>query len=189
MLSSFLATLTCLAIPVTDPLEAPAVMTPGTPAVEVGIHVTSTSFRSRNFSNLTQLLVFAAEGCPEPVIVQLCPGQIVNYEFSPEALAGVVLEVVAKRDEHLSTSGAHSLSLPQGSVDMSLWTVPSKPRGITWRQVGAEMTDLPSSQSLMPPGSTWDDPTPGSLNAVHVPVAVPRISIGPGSVGEVYSPM
>lgn len=189
MLSSFLATLTCLAIPVADPLQTPAVMAPGTPAVEVGIHVTSTSFRSRNFSNLTQLLVFAAEGSPETVIVHLLPGETVTYEFSPEALAGVVLEVVTKRDAYLTTSGAHSLSLPQDSLDMSLWIVPAKPRGITWRQIGSEVTDLPSNQSLMPPGSTWDDPTPGTINATHVPVAVPRISIGPGSVGEIYTPM
>jgi hypothetical protein len=189
MLSSFLATLTCLAIPVTEPLEAPAVMTPGTPSVEVGIHVTSTSFRSRNFSNLTHYLVFAAEGSPESIIVQLLPGEVVTYEFSPEALAGVVLEVVATRDIHLTTSGAHSLSLPEGSVDMSLWTVPSKPRDIAWRQIGSEVTELPSDQSLMPPGSTWDDLTGGSQNATHVPVAVPRTSIGSGTVGEIYTPM
>jgi hypothetical protein len=189
MLSCFLATLTCLAIPVTDPLQAPAVMAPGTPAIEVGIHVTPTSFRSRNFSNLTQLLVFAAEGSPESVIVQLLPGEIVNYEFSPEALAGVVLEVVAVRDSFLTTSGAHSLSLPQGSVDMGLWTVPSRPRGITWRQLGTEATELPSDESVMPPGSTWEDPTPLTLNATHVPVALPKVMIGPGLPGEVYSPM
>ncbi|MFN0006652.1 MAG: hypothetical protein ACKVXR_01995 [Planctomycetota bacterium] len=189
MLSIYLATVTCLAIPVTDPLQAPAVMTPGTPAVEVGIHVTPTSFRGRNFSSLSHILVFAAEGSPEPVLVQLLPGQTVTYEFSPEALAGVVLEVVTRRDPYLTTSGAHSLSLPQGSNDMSLWTVYSKPRGITWRQIGMQATDLPSDQSLMPPGSTWNDPVPLSLNATHVPVALPKIMIGPGLPGEVYSPM
>jgi hypothetical protein len=189
MLSSFLATVTCLAIPVTDPLAMPAVMAQGTAQVEVGIYVTPTSFRSRNFSNLTQLLVFAAEGSSDPVVVQLLPGGIVQYEFSPEALAGVVLEVVAQRGSHLSTSGAHSLGLPLGSNDMSLWTVPASPRGITWMQVGLQATDLPSDQSLMPPGSTWDDPAPETLSATHVPVALPKIMIGPGLPGEVYSPM
>lgn len=189
MLSSFLATVTCLAIPVTDPLETSAVMYEGTAAVEVGIYVTPTSFRSRNFSNLTQLLVFAAEGSPDPVIVHLLPGGIVEYEFSPEALAGVVLEVVAERDTRLTTSGAHSLCLPQGSVDMSLWTVPESPRGITWMQIGCQATDLPSDQSLMPPGSTWEDPETDALSALHVPVAVPRTRIDLGlPVGD-YPPM
>jgi len=189
MLSSFLATVTCLAIPVTDPLETKPVMTDGTAAVEVGIYVTPTSFRSRNFSNLTQLLVFAAEGSPDPVIVQLLPGGIVEYQFSPEALAGVVVEVIAKRDDHLTTSGAHSLCLPQGAVDMSLWSVPGAPRGITWRQIGCEATDLPSDQSLLPSGSIWEEPEPITVPATHVPVAVPRVTIGIGSPVGVYSPM
>lgn len=189
MLSSFLATVTCLAIPVTDPLQTPAVMPEGAAAVEVGIYVTPTSFRSRNFSNLTQHLVFAAEGSSDPVIVHLLPGGIVRYEFSPEALSGVVLEVVAERDSRLTTSGAHSLCLPQGSVDMSLWTVPGHPRGTTWQQIGCQVTDLPSDRSLMPPGSTWEEPETNTIPAVHVPVAVPRILIGPGLPGGDYTPM
>ena len=189
MLSSFLATVTCLAIPVSEPLETPAVMSEGTAAVEVGIHVTPTSFRSRNFSNLTQHLVFAAEGSPDPVVVQLLPGGVVEYQFSPEALAGVRIEVLARRGDHLTTSGAHSIGLPPGSVDMSLWIVPGKPRGTAWRQLGCEATDLPSDQSLLPSGSTWEDPEIEPLSATHVPVAVPRVLIDPGLPSEHYSPM
>ena len=189
MLSSFLATVTCLAIPVTEPLETPAVMSAGSGAVEVGIHVTPTSFRSRNFSNVTQHLLFAAEGSPEPVVVQMLPGAVVEYEFSPEALAGVRVEVVAKRDNRLTTSGAHSIGLPQGSPDMSLWIVPGKPRGTAWRQLGLEATNLPSDESLMPSGSTWEDPETDPLAATHVPVAVPRVQVGPGATNDHYSPM
>ena len=188
MLSSFLATVTCLAIPVADPLETPAVMSEG-PAVEVGIYVTPTTFRGRNFSDATQLLVFTTAGSPDPVVVQLLPGGIAAYKFSPEGLAGVVLEVVAKRDNHLTTSGAHSLCLPSGAVDMSLWTVPGAPRGTTWQQVGCQVTDLPSDKSCMPPGSLWDAPDSGSASVTHVPVTVPRVLIGPGILGDDYTPM
>jgi hypothetical protein len=47
---------------------------------------------------------------------------------------------------------------------------------------------LPNTGSLLPAGSTSEDP--GTESAViHTPVALPRILIGPGLPGEEYTPM
>ena len=190
MLSSFLAAITCLTIPVSDPLEVAPAMTEGTNAIAVGMHVTPTSFHGRNFSDTLQLLVFVAEGAPEPVIVNLPVGGAVAYEFSPEALRGVSVEVVEVRSEGLWTSGVHPLALPTGSSDMTLWTVLTKPACSTWRQLGCEVELLPPQGSLLPAGSTLNEPgTQDALAPMHVPVAVPRVMIGPGSPGSTYTPM
>ena len=94
MLSSVLAAVTCVAIPVTDPLQIPAQTTPGAAAVEVGAHVTPTTFRGRNFSNVEQLLVFGNTDPSVPTVVVVLPaGGIVNYEFAQHALEGVLLEL------------------------------------------------------------------------------------------------
>lgn len=190
MLSSFLASVTCLTIPVSDPVEVAAVMSEGATPIAVGTHVTPTSFHSRNFSDTLQLLVFGAEGAPEPVIVHLPAGGAVAYEFSPEALAGVTLEVVEVGSNGLWTSGVHPLALPAGVSDMSLWTVPTKPTHETWRQLGCEVDFLLPQGSLLPAGTTSNEPgTESAIAPSHTPVAVPRVMLGPGAAASTYTPM
>ena len=103
MLSSFLATVTCLAIPVTEPLETPAVMSEGTAAVEVGVHVTPTSFRSRrvgertshSFTRPSSLALYsiipAPAGLMKPIAVTLpvCfPSSVRPQTFVADGAAG-----------------------------------------------------------------------------------------------------
>jgi hypothetical protein len=127
MLSSLFAAITCLTFPASDPLEAPAVMAQGAAPVAVGTYVTPTSFRSRNFSDAKCLLVFTSQGVTSPIVVTLPVGGTVSYQFSAEALAGVSLEVVEVRNDVLTTTGVHTLVLPAGASDMSLWNVPAVP--------------------------------------------------------------
>jgi hypothetical protein len=189
MLSGVLAAITCLTFTVSEPLETPAQMPESTTSVSVGTHVTPTSFRTRNFSGNAYLLIFSTSAAVvEPVIVKIPSGGSVEYTFSPSELEGVSLEVVEIIGETLRTGGMHLLDVPTGELDINLWTVPAKPRLATWLQLGAEVMRLPNTGSLLPAGSTSEDP--GTESAViHTPVALPRILIGPGLPGEEYTPM
>jgi len=187
MLSSLFAAITCLTFPASDPLEAPAVMAQGAAPVAVGTYVTPTSFRSRNFSDAKCLLVFTSQGVTSPIVVTLPVGGTVSYQFSAEALAGVSLEVVEVRNDVLTTTGVHTLVLPAGASDMSLWNVPAVPGFVTWQQIGCEVSQLPSSGSLLPQGSTSNDPnTEAAVTAP--PVTVPRVIINPAPQSD-YTPM
>jgi hypothetical protein len=180
MLSSVLAAITCIAIPVSDPLEISAQMKPDQAPVEVGTYVTATSFRSRNFSNVNQLLVFGAAGVPTPVLVTLPPGGIVQYDFAPQALDGVMLEVVSLRGGVMTTSGEHVLALPAGSVDQSLWTVPAASGLVTWQQLGCEVTLLPPQGSFLPAGlASTGSGTEAATAPPMPPIAVPRSTLSP----------
>jgi hypothetical protein len=181
MLPKLFAAITCLTFPVSEPLEAPAVMPADTAPIAVATYVTPTSFRSRNFSSTEYMLVFASQGVPSPVVVQLPAGGFVEYQFSPEALAGVSLEVVAVHDNVFTTAGVHPLQLPAGSSSMSLWSAPTAPM-----QLGCEVSRMSSSGSLLPQGTTSNDPNTEAA-IVAPPVTLPRLVIGPGS--EEYSPM
>jgi hypothetical protein len=188
MLASLLAAMTCLTFPVSDPLEAPAVMPEGSAPIAVGTHVTPTSFRSRNFSSAEQMLVFVSQGVPSPIVVKLPVGGIVEYQFSPEALAGVSLEIVEVHNNVLTTGGVHALQLPANASCMTLWQVPAAPGFATWQQIGCEVSRLPSAGTLLPQGSTSNDPNTDNA-VVGPPVTVPRVIIGPGTQQEGYTPM
>src|SRR5262245_62045377 len=172
MLSSVLAAITCAVIPVTDPLLIPAQTTPGAAPVEVGTYVTPTSFRCRNFSGVEQRLVFgAADHSVSPIVVVLPAGGTVQYEFSQQALAGVLLEVVTMRDGHVVSSGAHPIAVPATQPDLCLWTTFGHALPTTWQQLGCEVTRLTPVGTLIP--DVGPDGAGGTEQASAPPCAVP----------------
>ena len=174
MLSNVLALITCAAIPVEQPLDVAAEMSPSTPAVEVGAHVTSTSFRCRNFTASNYILVFGRSGSSITVTVPLPPNAILEYAASPEAIQGTYLEVVAvPSPTDFVSSGSIALALPANSTDASLWFVPGIAALVTWRQLGCEVELVRPSSSLLP--TSWAEliTEDGEYATVQVPVRVP----------------
>src|SRR5436190_864753 len=118
MLSSVLAFLTCATFTVSDPLQSPAQMPANQAAVEVGTYVTSTALVCRNFSSFDHLLVFGRAGLSSTVTVVIHGGASVRYDFAPEALPGVFVEVVGVHGPlSLATSGTLVLAPPAASPD------------------------------------------------------------------------
>jgi hypothetical protein len=175
MLSNVLALLACATFPVSEPLQAPAQMAANQPAVEVGTYVTSTAFLARNFSNFDHLLVFGRSGLSSTVTVVLHAGASVRYDYAPEALQGVKVEVVAVRSStSLATGGAVPLVLPSGSSDESLWSVPGVSGLVTWQQTGCEVVRVTPMSSMLPSYLGASGPGDGSMNAAcQAPISVP----------------
>ena len=179
MLSSVLALITCAAIPVTEPLAVPAQMFPATPAVEAGMHVTSTSFQCRNFSGTNYVLVFGQSGSSVTISVPLPAYGSAAYGFSPESLQGVFVEAVAvSSTSNMRSSGSIALALPQSSADESFWFVPGDAGLVTWRQIGCEV-------EIIRPGGTLISGAPSIVveegvdaAAAQSPTGVPT---GPGT--------
>lgn len=173
MLSSLFASIVCAAIPVSDPLQVPAQAAPGEATIELGVHLTATTFRARNFSDVMQLLVFS-NGVGAPIYVALPVEGIVEYSFPPEALAGVRLEVVSLREGAWKTSGYHTLSVPAETGAETLWTQPGETRLHTWLQIGCEVSLLPAEGTLLPAGFLDQGSSIETLTApTHVPVISP----------------
>jgi hypothetical protein len=174
MLSCVLAMITCVAIPVDQPLDVAAQMPSSSPAAEVGAYVTTTSFRCRNFSSSNYVLVFGQSGTSVTVTVPLSADASVAYAVTPETLQGVYIEVVAvSSSSSFASSGSITLALPANSTDMSLWFVRGSTGLLTWRQNGCDVELVQPGESLVP--SSTVDALPGEEDAAaaQAPVAVP----------------
>ncbi len=191
MLSNVLALLACATFPVSDPLQSPAQMPANQPVVEVGTYVTSTAFLAHNFSNFDHLLVFGRTGLSSTVTVVLHAGASVRYDYAPEALQGVKIEVVAVRSPILlATSGALPLVLPAGSSDESLWSVPGVVGLVTWQQNGCDVVPFSPLSSMLPSYLGAIGPGDGSMNgACQAPIAVPTGGVITGGLPKTLLPM
>lgn len=185
MLLSLFAAVVCAAIPVADPLEVSAQAAPGEAAVEVGAHLTPTTFRARNFSDVTQVLAFS-NGFGSPVLVGLPAGGIASYTFPPEALVGLRLEFVSLRPGAWMTSGYHTLSVPAETGAETLWTQPGETRLHTWLQIGCEISLLPSEGTSLPPGLLDQG---SDIESLLAPTHVPVITPSGGSQGNIPPPI
>jgi hypothetical protein len=173
MLSSLCAAVLCAAIPVGSALEVPARAAEGDPSVELGVHLTSTTFRARNFSDVEQLMVFS-NGAGEPVFVVLPVGAYVEYDFQPEDLDGVRMEVVSLREGAWKASGAQLLTVNAATGEETMWFQPGERRVHTWQQDGCEVSERDPSGTLLPDGFI-DQGTQSDLllAPTHVPVITP----------------
>jgi hypothetical protein len=191
MLSSVLAFLTCATFTVSDPLQSPAQMAANQPAVEVGTYVTSTTFLCKNFSSYDHILVFGRTGLPSTVTVVLPAGADVRYDYSPESLVGMQLEVVSLRNPlALVTSGSLGLPLPVGSNDEGLWNVQGRAGLVTWKQMGCDVNMALPSGSMLPSYLGATGPGDGSMNAAcQAPIAVPTGGVVIGGVPKTPLPM
>jgi hypothetical protein len=191
MLSSVLAFLTCATFTVSDPLQAPAQMPANQAAVEVGTYVTSTALVCRNFSNFDHLLVFGRTGVSSTVTVVLHGGASVRYDFAPEALPGVFVEIVAVRSPlSLATSGTLVLAPPPGSIDESFWFVPGLLGLVTWQQNGCNVIRATPLASMLPLYLGAIGPGDGSANLmIQAPVAVPTGGVVHDGVPKTPLPM
>lgn len=190
MLSSVLAALTCTAIPVSDPLSITAQMPAGQPAVEVGAHLTATTFRCRNFSASNYLLVFGKSGTAQILTVPLPGGSEVAYGFTPEEFSGTSFEVVsAASATDLATSGAMPLALASSSSDGSLWFVRGTVGLVTWQQTGCEVVRVTPLPSLLPSSVPASGPDDECAAAAQAPIAVPTSTVPAGGVPPPPSPM
>jgi hypothetical protein len=191
MLSSVLAFLTCATFTVSDPLQSPAQMPTNQAPVEVGTYVTSTALVCRNFSNFDHLLVFGRAGVSSTVTVVLHGGASVRYDFAPEALPGVFVEVVAVRSSvSLATSGTLVLAPPAGSVDESFWFVPGVLGLVTWQQNGCNVIHGTPLSSMLPLYLGAIGPGDGSANCmIQAPIAVPTGGVITGGVPKTPLPM
>ena len=191
MLSSVLAFLTCATFTVSDPLQSPAQMPSNQAAVEVGTYVTSTALVCRNFSNFDHLLVFGRTGLSSTVTVTLHAGASVRYDFAPESLPGVFVEVVAvKSPISLATSGTLVLAPPAGSSDESFWFVPGLLGLVTWQQNGCNVNRATPLGSMLPLYLGAIGPGDGSVNMmIQAPIAVPTGGVITGGVPKTPMPM
>jgi hypothetical protein len=191
MLSNVLALLACATFPVSDPLQSPAQMPANQPVVEVGTYVTSTAFVARNFSNFDHLLVFGRTGLSSTVTVVLHAGASVRYDYAPEALQGVKVEVVAVRTPVLlATSGALPLVVPDGSNDESLWSVPGVLGLVTWQQTGCDVVRFSPLSSMLPSYLGAIGVGDGSMNAAcQAPIAIPTGGVIANGVPKTPLPM
>ncbi len=179
MLSSVLALITCTAIPVNEPLAVPAQMSPASPAVEAGMHVTGTSFQCRNFSSTNYVLVFGQSGTSATVAVPLPPNASVAYGFSAESLQGVFVEAVAVRSSaNMLSSGSIALGMPANSNDESLWFVPGNQGLVTWRQLGCEVEIVQPGGTLLSNVQAASTEESTESSAAQIPSGVPT---GPAS--------
>ena len=185
MLSSLFAAIVCVAIPVGDPLEVPAQSADGEAPIELGVHLTATSFRARNFSDAMQLLVFSNDN-GQPIFVALPVGGTVEYSFPPEALPGTRFEVVSLRDSGWKTTGYHTLSVPLQLGEETLWTQPGATRLHTWLQLGCEVSEIPAEGTLLPPGFLDQG---SSIETMVAPTHVPVITSSGGTGGNVPPPI
>jgi hypothetical protein len=191
MLSNVLALLACATFPVSDPLQSPAQMAANQPAVEVGTYVTSTAFLAHNFSNFDHLLVFGRSGLSSTATVVLHAGASVRYDYAPESLQGMQVEVVAvKSPTSLATSGSLSLVLPSGSTDESLWYVPGVSGLVTWQQNGCDVVRVAPMGSMLPSYLGASGPGDGSMNAAcQAPIAIPTGGVISNGVPKTPLPM
>jgi hypothetical protein len=182
MLSCVLAMITCVAIPVDQPLAVAAQMPISSPAADVGTYVTTSSFSCRNFSSSNYLLVFGQSGTSVTVTVSLPAASSVAYAATPAMLQNVFVEVVAAPDaSSFASSGSIPLALPANSTDMSLWFVRGSTGLTTWRQTGCDVELVQPGDSLLSSASV-ESPTDGTDFASQAPVAVPT-GTNSGSVG------
>lgn len=184
MLSNVLAFLACATFPVSDPLQAPARMGLNQPVVEVGTYVTSTTLLCHNFSSFDHLLVFGRTGLSSTDTVVLHAGDYVRYDYTPESLQGLMIEVVAvKGPTSFVTSGSFALAIPSGSSDESNWFVPGVSGLVTWQQVGCDVTQGVPSGSMLPSYLGALGPGDGRSNAAaQCPIAVPVGGVISGGV-------
>jgi hypothetical protein len=191
MLSTVFAFLACATFPVSDPLQAPARMGLNQPTVEVGGYVTSTTFLCRNFSTFDHLLVFGRTGLSSTETVVLHAGDYVRYDFTPESLQGMQIEVVSVRSSStFVTSGALGLALPSGSSDESLWFVPGVSGLVTWQQIGCDVNKMLPSGSMLPSYLGAAGPGDGRANtAAQAPIAVPVGGVVSGGIPTAPVPM
>jgi hypothetical protein len=191
MLSTVFAFLACATFPVSDPLQAPARMGLNQPAIEVGAYMTSTTLLCRNFSTFDHLLVFGRTGLSSTVTVVLHSGDYVRYDYTPESLQGMMIEIVGARSTtSFVTSGSLALSLPSGSSDESLWFVPGVSGLVTWQQVGCDVEEFQPSPSMLPSYLGAAGPGDGRANAAaQAPIAVPIGGVISGGIPRAPAPM
>ena len=188
MLSCVLAMITCVAIPVDQPLDVAAQMPTSSPAAEVGTYVTTSSFRCRNFSSSNYLLVFGQSGTSVTVTVSLPAASSVAYAATPDMLRNVFMEVVASPDaSSFASSGSIPLALPANSTDMSLWFVRGSAGLTTWRQNGCNVELVQPGAGLISSASV-ESASSGADYATQAPVAVPTGTGGATSTSPQLPP-
>lgn len=190
MLSCVLAMITCVAIPVDQPLDVAAQMPATSPAAEVGAYVTTTSFRCRNFSSSNYVLVFGQSGTSATVTVPLPAAGSVAYAVTPETLQGVFIEVVAAPGSStFASSGSIAIALPANSTDMSLWFVRGSTGLTTWRQKGCDVELVQPGASLLS-STAVDSPTgEEAASSAQAPVAVPTGTTSTSTAPQSLPPM
>ena len=189
MLSCVLAMITCVAIPVDQPLDVAAQMPTSSPSAEVGTYVTTSSFRCRNFSSSNYLLVFGQSGTSVTVTVSLPAASSVAYAATPDMLQNVFMEVVAAPGTStFASSGSIPLALPANSTDMSLWFVRGATGLTTWRQNGCDVELVQPGDSLVSSASV-ESPSDGTDYATQAPVAVPTGTSGSTTTPQLPPPM
>jgi hypothetical protein len=189
MLSCVLAMVTCVAIPVDQPLDVAAQMPTSSPAAEVGAYVTTSSFRCRNFSSSNYLLVFGQSGTSVTVTVPLPAAASVAYAATPDTIRSGFIEVVAAPGTSgFESSGSISLALSENSTDMSLWFVRGPTGLTTWRQNGCDVDLVQPGDSLVA-SSSVESPSGEADLATQAPVAVPTGTGSTNVTSQLQPPM
>lgn len=182
MLSSLLAAVMCTAIPAVDPLDVPARANQRDALIEVGIRLTETQFRARNYSRTGQVLLFKSSESSAVACRPLPAGAELIYSFPRHALEGVQLEVATPTAENSRGTrgwrgtGVVSLADVLARDADLLWVQSAGSRSIVWMQNGTELSLLQPQERILPRAARSDDdgfnedpiPVP-----THVPVITP----------------
>jgi hypothetical protein len=178
MLSSLFAVTVCALPPATDPLEFAAHDDDLGTSSQVGIHLTSTQFRVRSFSNAEHLLMLRGnhEGTPVTVVRCLPPAAETVWIFPRDTLTDIELDVASEYLGRWRHTGAIPLAIADEDGGQTLWIQAGTQRVFTWLQSGSDVSPVAASGSLLPPEwPSWTEQTePPPSAPVHVPVPTPE---------------
>jgi len=176
MLLSLFAVL-CLAVPTVDALDVPAQSMSREACVEVGIRLTPTQFRARNYSSGSRILLFKSADSSEIACRPLPAGAELVYSFARDSLDGIDLEIAVRNARGWYGTGALSLAALLAHQADFVWVQNAGARSLVWLQNGTELALLEPRGRILPPPikQTTDDvfddaPIPVPM---HVPVITP----------------
>ncbi len=166
-LSLFAVALT-FASPLSAIEEAPAAA-----PVDVGVHVTATSFFARNYSPVDQVLLFKSGDAL--AWRTLAPGCDLSWDFPTQLLDGIQLEIASWTASGWKRTGTVQLENIAARGADALW-VQGDPASTSWTEIASVMLLEPTGESIFPetlPGADGDDTQGLLMTPVHVPVITP----------------
>jgi hypothetical protein len=145
--------------------------------IDVGVHVTSTEFRARNYSAYPQVFLFRVSGTSLVTYSTLPSGCLMSFSYAEHALDGVEMEIVSRQGASILRTGTISLDDVAELESQTMWIQRASSYSRTWEQVGGGLllmqagpTMLPSPLQLMLSLGVDLPPDP---SCVHVPVITP----------------
>src|SRR5262245_23126603 len=141
------ATVFFVAIPTAEAFQDSRPIGFGAP-IEVGVLLQSSSLRVRNFSDVSQVLIFESNGFK--LSRSLPVGMEMDWSFTPHALDGVNMEVASLSGGSWRYTGTLSLSDYAVSGSDTMWVQPFVPQSLAWLQTASGFTLFAHGASYLP---------------------------------------